>query len=158
MPPVLSFCTTSPPPCFSLQGEWKEVKVLVTQLCPTLCNPMDCSSPGSSVHGILQARILEWVAISFSRGSSRPRDWTQVSCIAGRFVTLWAPLPHFHTSPSKEWYTFSFFPAILWNLKSREQEINSFSDTRNWFFVTDYWVACGARYIYSRTKTLDAFR
>ena len=46
----------------------------VAQLCPTLCDPMDCSLPGFSVHGILQARLLEWVAISFSRGSSRPRD------------------------------------------------------------------------------------
>ena len=46
----------------------------VAQLCLTLCNPMDCSPPGSSVHGILQARVLEWAAISFSRGSSRPRD------------------------------------------------------------------------------------
>ena len=51
------------------------VCVLVSQLCPTLCDPMDCSPPVSSVHGILQARILEWVAISFSRGSSPPRDW-----------------------------------------------------------------------------------
>ena len=51
---------------------------------------MDCSPPGSSVHGILQARILEWVAISFSGGSSRPRDRTQVSCIAARFFTVWA--------------------------------------------------------------------
>ena len=47
------------------------------QSCPTLCDPVDCSPPGSSVHGILQARILEWVAISFSRGSYRPRDWTR---------------------------------------------------------------------------------
>ena len=59
--------------------------MLVTQSCLTLCNPMDCSPPGSSVHGILQARILEWVAMSFSRGSSWPRDQTQVSCTAGRF-------------------------------------------------------------------------
>ena len=51
---------------------------------------MECSLPVSSVHGILQARILEWVAISFSRGSSWPRDWTQVSCIAGRWFTSWA--------------------------------------------------------------------
>ena len=56
----------------------------VTQSCPTLCDPMDCSLPGSSLHGILQARILEWVAISFSRGSSRPRDQTWVSRILGR--------------------------------------------------------------------------
>ena len=62
----------------------------VTQSCPTLCDPMDCSPQSSSVHGILQARVLEWVAISFSRGSSRPRDWTQVSCIAGRRFNLWA--------------------------------------------------------------------
>ena len=62
----------------------------VAQSCPTLCDPMDCSLPGSSVHGILQARILEWVAIFFSRGSSRPRDQTQVSRIAGRGFNLWA--------------------------------------------------------------------
>ena len=62
----------------------------VAQSCPTLCNPMDCSLPGSSVHGISQARILKWVAISFFRGSSWPRDWTWVSSIAGRFFTTWA--------------------------------------------------------------------
>ena len=58
------------------------------QPCPTLCHPMDCSLPGSSAHGILQARILEQVAIFFSRGSSQPRDKTQVSCTAGRFFTV----------------------------------------------------------------------
>ena len=63
---------------------------LVAKLCLTLCDPMDGSLPGSSVHGILQARILKWVAMPFSRGSSRPRDWTWVSCIAGRFFTDWA--------------------------------------------------------------------
>ena len=68
---------------------WK-VKVKVAQLCPTLCDPMDCSHPGFSVYGILQARILEWVAVPFSRGSALPRDWTGVSCIAGRFFTSWA--------------------------------------------------------------------
>ena len=61
---------------------------LITQSCPTLCNPMDCSPPGSSVHGISQARLeMEWVAISFSRGSSQLRDQTCVSCTAGRFFT-----------------------------------------------------------------------
>ena len=53
------------------------VKVLVAQLCPTLCDPMDCSPPGSPVHVISQARILAWVSISFSQGSSRPRNWTR---------------------------------------------------------------------------------
>ena len=62
----------------------------VTQLCPTLCDPVDCSLSGSSIHGIFQARLLEWIAISFSRGSSQPRDQTQVSHIVGRCFTVWA--------------------------------------------------------------------
>ena len=53
-------------------------------------DPMDCSPPGSSVFGILQARILEWVAFPFSRGSSWPRDWTRISCVEGKFCTIWA--------------------------------------------------------------------
>ena len=64
--------------------------VLVTQLCLTLCDPMDCSPPGSSVHGILQSRILEWVAISFSGGSFQYRDQTVSlwsSALAARFFT-----------------------------------------------------------------------
>ena len=64
---------------------WDKVKVKVTQSCLTLCDPMDYKVPG-----ILQPRILEWVAFPFSRGSSQPRDWTQVSCIAGKFLTSWA--------------------------------------------------------------------
>ena len=66
--------------------KWNEV----TQSCLTLCDPMVCSLPGSYVHGIFQARILEWVAISFSRKSSQPRDWTRVSRIVGRRFTIWA--------------------------------------------------------------------
>ena len=64
--------------------------VLVVQKCPTLCHPMDCSPPGPSVHGILQARILEWVVIPSSRRSFQPRGQTHVSHIAGRFFTVWA--------------------------------------------------------------------
>ena len=60
----------------------------VAQSCITLCNPIDCSSAGSSVQGISQARILEWVAISFSRVSSQPSDQTWISCLAGRFLPL----------------------------------------------------------------------
>ena len=70
-----------------LLSEWVNE---VAQSCLTLCNPMDYSLPGFSIHGILQVRILEWVTISFSRGSSRPRDWTWVSCIGGRWFNLWA--------------------------------------------------------------------
>ena len=66
---------------------WYESEV--AQSCPTLCDLMDCSLPGSSVHGIFQARVLEWFAISSSRESSHPRDQTQVSCIVGRCFTIW---------------------------------------------------------------------
>ena len=69
--------------------------MLVTQSCPALCDPMDCSLPGSSVHGILQARILEWVAIPFFRGYSQPKDRTQVSCTAGVLFTTEPPGGHY---------------------------------------------------------------
>ena len=69
----------------------KKEKSEVAQSCPTVCNPVDCSLPGFSIHGILQARILEWGAISFSRGSFQPKDRTWVSCIAGRRFTLKPP-------------------------------------------------------------------
>ena len=59
------------------------------QSCLTMCNPIDSSPPGSTIRGILQARTLEWVAISFSRRSSWPRDWTPGSCITGRLFTIW---------------------------------------------------------------------
>ena len=87
-PIPVSRYSSVPTPCscaFPLKSESE-----VIQLCPTLCNSVDCSPQGSSGHGILQARILEWVAISFSRGSSQPRDQTRVSCIAGRHFTFWS--------------------------------------------------------------------
>ena len=68
----------------------KESESEVTQLGRTLCDPMNCSLPGSSVHGIIQARTLEWVDFPFSRGSSWPRDQIQVSRTAGRFFSIWA--------------------------------------------------------------------
>ena len=73
---------------------WSREESEVAQLYLTLCDPMDCSLPGSSVHGIFQARVLEWVAISFSRWSSQPRDQTRVSHIAGRRFTIWATREH----------------------------------------------------------------
>ena len=83
--------------------------VLVIQSCPTLCDPVDCSPPGSSVPGILQARTLEWVAMPSSRGSSRPRDWTWVFCIAGRFFIIWATWEaHLYIYP----FFFRFFSHI----------------------------------------------
>ena len=73
-------------------------KVLVAQSCPTLCDPMDCSPPGSSVHGILQARILEWGAISFSRGSSQPRE-SKPGLLPCRHVLYWL---NYKQSPSHQ--------------------------------------------------------
>ena len=76
-----------------LVWKWKSLS------CVWLYNPMDCSPPGSSVHGILQATILEWVAFPFSRGSSQPRNGTQVSRIEGIFFTSWA------TREAKEYWS-----------------------------------------------------
>ena len=73
--------------------------------CLWLCDPMDYSPPSSSVHGIFQARLLEWVAILFWRGSSRPRNQTRVSCIAGRFFTAWA------TREANGWVRDLFFKS-----------------------------------------------
>ena len=86
--------------------QWSEV----AQSCPTLCDPVDCRPPGSSVHGILQARILEWIAISFSRGFSWSRDRTHFSCIAGRCFNLWAPR---EWANNKRFLTDSLSPACV---------------------------------------------
>ena len=91
------------------------VCVLVAQSCPTLCNPMDRSPPGSSVHGILHARILEWIAIPFSRVSSRPKDQTCVSCISciGRQIlyhcATWKSLLLFSNSN----YSYYYLPHLI---------------------------------------------
>ena len=84
----------------------KKVKALISQLCPTLCNPMDYSPPDSSVYGILQARILEWVPVLFSRGSFQPRDPTQFSYIASRFFYH---LSHQGSPRTLEWVAYPFF-------------------------------------------------
>ena len=97
------------------------VCALLLYSCLTLCDPTDCSPSGSSVHGILQARTLEWAAISFSKGSSWPRDWTQIANIAGRFFTAEPPgktpfsvttmliLPYFFTFPLFSHFSYSSF-------------------------------------------------
>ena len=76
--------------CWHLDLRFLSTRSEVVQSCLTLCDPMDCSLSGSSIHGIFQARVLEWVVISFSKGSSWPWDWTQVSCTVGRCFTVWA--------------------------------------------------------------------
>ena len=98
-------------------------KMKVAQSCPTLCNPMDCSLPGSSVHGILQARILEWVAIPFSRGSSQPRNWTRVSGIAGGFFTSWATREGLPELVDQETHVLSWAYGLEWDI-----HIHTFTD------------------------------
>ena len=83
--------------------------VLVTQSCLTPCDPLDCSPPDYSIHRILQARMLEQVAIPFPKGSSQPRDQTSVSCIAGRFFTVWV---------TREAHIEKKFPYETWILKN----------------------------------------
>ena len=88
---------------------------VVAQSCLTLCNPMDCSLPGSSTHGIFQARILEWVANSFSRGTSQPRDWTLVSDISSTGRQVLYHYRHRERSIGTAWFLFfhywySIFP------------------------------------------------
>ena len=84
------------------------------QSCPTLCNPMDCRLPRSSVHGIFQAIVLEWIAISFSRGSFQPRDWTWVSRIVDRCFTIWATREVHHVKCWAGWST-------AWNQDCQEK-------------------------------------
>ena len=97
--------------------KWSEI----AQSCPTLCNPMDCSLPGSSIHGIFPGKntvgYWKWVAISFSRRSSRPRDWTQVSRIVGRCFAIWATRKHKHLD-----FTGG---SVIMNLPANAEDVGS---------------------------------
>ena len=129
LPPTSLFQHILPVKCSPLmhsfiwltRGKGKWMKVLLAQSCPTLCDPMNCSPPGSSVHGILQARIMEWVAIAFSRGSSWPRGQTRVSHIAGKFVTIWATRETWLTrgTNSEESEAYELLDRRLWLCTSR---------------------------------------
>ena len=124
-----------------LKGE-VQVKVLVAQMCPTLCDPTDCSPPGSSVHGILQARILVWDAMPSSRGPSPPSDRTRVSCITGRFFIIWATKEALWKGTCSQIYLVPtsvlispnsgcvLFPCQLWG---SEFLLNT---SREWFIVS----------------------
>ena len=104
--------------------------MFVAQSCLTLCDPMDCNPTGSSVHGILRARILKWVAIPFSRGSSQSRDQTRVSCLAGRFFTTWPPekpigLINAPLEDSRE------LPYLFHHVRTWQSELRSLPDTES---------------------------
>ena len=102
------------------------LKVLVAHSCLTLCNPMDWSLPGSSVHGILHARILEWVAIPFSRGSFWPRGWTWVSCIVGGFFTIWATREAEGIRTLGRWYQLIALIGIFYGMwRKREVQVDT---------------------------------
>ena len=122
-------------------GTRLELAVLISQSCLTLCDPTDCSPPGSSIHGILQARILEWVAIPFSRGSSWPMNPSLY--IAGRFFTIWATTEavlHGHLAASQNLSMNALWPSIStsrvlsrinWYLKN----LHNCTDTRTGIYV-----------------------
>ena len=122
------------------------VLVLVAQSCPTLWYPIDWDPPGSPVHGILQAKILEWVVISFSKGSCWPGDRTQVTCTAGRFFTVWATREahdktrqcikkqrHYFANkgPYSKTYGFSISHVWMWDLDHKKGWM-----PKNWCFWT----------------------
>ena len=139
---------------------WEKLKVLVSQSLLALWDPVDCSPPGSSVHGILQTRMPEWAAIPFSRGSSLPRGWIPLSCIAGRFFTTWAthlskaffccPTAYSlhvadtaeHTGTKPSWpHEHRFLPARSSSLDSRQQRQAARKKVRgqsplSWHFVS----------------------
>ena len=107
---------TFPPTVHEVKSESE-----VAQSCATLCDPVDCNLPGSSVHGILQARILEWVAISFSGGSSWLRNWTRVSRLAGSHLILWATnsawgFPFLYTLSSIYCLMMAIMTGVRWYL------------------------------------------
>ena len=119
----------------SLPRARKKWRSELTQSCLTLCDTMDCSLPASSIHGIFQAGILKWVAVSFSRGSSWPRDRTQVSHIAGRHFTFWATREAASGSIGSAWGQASIFCSVIlftldWFL---------FTDVSFFFFFFNLW-------------------
>ena len=100
---------------------------IVAQSCPTLCDPMDC------VHGIFQSKVLEWVAISFSRGYFQPKDWTQISSIVGRHFTIWA------TRRKQKWMTLPFpleviYPSIPYESHPSYHIFSDVSSPGRFFF------------------------
>ena len=130
---------TSPALARQIPYHQVKLKVLVTQHVQLFVTPMDCSPLGYSVHGILQARILEWVAMPFSGGSSQPRDQTWVSCVAGKFFTIWVTWEAHQGSPQWMLYycnniAFLFFFSFIfisWRLITL-QYCSGFCHTLTW--------------------------
>ena len=125
------------------------VLCLVAHACLTLCDPMDSYPSGSSVHGIFQARILEWVAMPSSMGSSQPRDGTQVYCIAGRFFTIWATKKPHCSARLSDWTElnwteafsshswWAYLPCGMWDLISPTRDQTHISCFGRW--ILKHW-------------------
>ena len=117
-----SYSATKEEEIMPLAATWTQPEMIMlskaSQSCPTLCDPVDCSQPGSSIHGIFQVRILEWVAIPCSRGSSWPRDRTQVSGIAGKLFTICASREDVKVSQTDRQLLYDI--TYMWNLIGRK--------------------------------------
>ena len=127
------------------------MKVKVTQSCPTLCDPVDCSLPGSSVNGILQARILKWVAVPFSRRSSQPRDWTHVSQL--RADSLPSEPPGEPSEQSMWFLQMWLVPSCLCSLLNAPCKVLHFLSS-----ILACWSPCSSfRIISDAPRILEAF-
>ena len=128
-----SFRTQLPSHCISEENPThpRDLESEVTQSCLTLCDPMAYSLPGSSVHGIFQVIVLEWIAISFSRGSSQPSDRTRVSCTAGRFITDWA---------TRHTYIHVYMHICIHVLYDVYEELLSSKRINYWYMQQHEWI------------------
>ena len=170
---------TSIPGIMSKTGSWsmqrnplehpgKCVCVLVAQSCPTLWDPTDYSPPGSSVHGVFQAWVLGWVAIPFSRGSSPPRDQAQVSCIAGRFFTIWTFLDSYICSNKNKifsdkeiWFPISALLITSHMILNKLLNLPSFTslifNMRYYTYFIGFCLSKGLAHIKNSTRVLACF-
>ena len=131
--------------CFTLWATREAQESEVTQSCLTLCDPMDCSLADFSIHGTFQARILEWVAISFSRGSSWPRDRTWVSRILGSHFTLWATREANFSSYLIEFIKLKT-PFPLWDIR-KAPNTNEFTFTAALHIILHFLMSSEAHWV-----------
>ena len=121
---------------------------LVSQLCPTLCHPMDCRPPGSSLQRIPQASILEWVVISFCRGSSQPRDQTQVSCVGRQILYHWEASVYLVSLQFNRYTKFkssSVFSCLSWgrHWHTERKSSDGTGSQLDWLMPRPHWIESG---------------
>ena len=128
-------------PCSSRQPYRVRARAQPLQACLTLCGPKDCSLPGSSVRGILQTGVLEWASTPFPRGSSPPRDRTQVSCIAGAFFTSWTT----REAPTSRVHATNTTHHSWFNLEHMAKVMPAFSTVQLLSFSASHKTFCGKK-------------